>query len=213
MPSIDEELAKSLRQSLSLERAVETGSYLGEGARRLAASFAQVITIELSEEFAGKARANLCDVPHAEVVQGHSAKVLGRLPKGVPTLWFLDGHWSGGATAGAEDECPVLEELAAIAGGSPDDVVVIDDARLFAAAPPPPHDPKQWPELVAVMDRLRELWPQHHVTLLNDQVVAVPRRAKAALDAYAHRLWENPTSPPSARPGRTERLLRWARAR
>jgi hypothetical protein len=99
-------------------------------------------------------------------------------------LYWLDGHWSGGPTAGAGAECPLLDEIAAIAKGHPDDCVLIDDARLFAAAPPPPHDPEQWPTLVAVFDALRSARHGAHVTMIGDVVIAVPARAKAAIDRY-----------------------------
>lgn len=81
----------------------------------------------------------------------------------------------------------MLQELRTIGIGHPEDAFIIDDAQLFASAPPP-HRPEQWPELTEVFDLLRELHPEHVVTLLEDQVVAVPRRAKPAVDAYGLRL-------------------------
>jgi hypothetical protein len=106
----------------------------------------------------------------------------------VPSLYFLDGHWSGGSTEGVGDECPVLGELQAIGAGHPDDCFVVDDARLFTSAPPPPHDPAQWPTVAELFDALRVLRPQHVVTVLDDQVIAVPPRAKPALDAHGLRV-------------------------
>lgn len=189
MASIDEDLVAGLRRALGLRRAVETGTHLGAGARRLATAFDEVITIELSPPLAERARQNLRDLGvRVCVKQGHSARVLVELRARVATLWFLDGHWSGGFTEGRDDECPVLAELAAVQGGHPDDVVIIDDARLFAAAPPPPHDPAHWPDLVEVLDVLRRGWPGHHVTVINDQILAVPQAGRAAVDEYAHRL-------------------------
>lgn len=188
MPSLKPALISALQGTLHLDRAVETGTFRGDGARLLAASFAEVITIELSEALAAQAAQALSSEPSIRVLQGHSVQRLAELRTGTPTLWFLDGHWSGGPTAGADDECPVLEELDVIANGHPDDVVVIDDARLFAASPPPPHDPEQWPTLLQVIDRLRARWPAHHITLLDDQLLAVPGRAKSPLDRYGQDL-------------------------
>jgi hypothetical protein len=123
------------------------------------------------------------------VLQGHSADLLSKIGSAdTPTLYFLDGHWSAGITEGTGDECPVLEELAAIGTGHPDDCVVIDDARMFTSAPPPPLDPAQWPTIVEVFDAIRSERPEHVVTLLGDQVIAVPQRAKAAIDGYGIRL-------------------------
>jgi len=189
MPSIAKSLAELLRREVDLRRAVETGTYRGAGARRLAELFPIVVTIELSEELHAAAKARLADLPNVEAVQGHSVDRLGTLadPR-VPTLWFLDGHWSGGNTAGAEDECPVLEEIALLEGGHPDDVIIVDDARLFAAPPPPPHDPEQWPTLDEVTAAVHRVKPGHHVTVLADQLIAVPASAKAAIDDYGRAL-------------------------
>lgn len=83
-----------------------------------------------------------------------------------------------------ENECPLLDELAAIGAGHPHDCLIIDDARLFTSAPPPPHDCAQWPTIEAIFDAMRLQRPQHMVTALSDQVIAVPSSAKCVIDAY-----------------------------
>jgi hypothetical protein len=209
VPSITSDLSAELQAALGLRRAVETGTYLGDGARRLAARFPEVVTIELSEELHASASENLADLSQVRPLLGSSVDHLPALAAdGVPTLYFLDGHYSGPATAGSGQECPVLEELDAIGPGHPDDAIVIDDARLFAAPPPPPHDPSQWPTLLEVFDKLRELRPESHVTMLDDQVIAVPPRARAVVDAYGQQLAEQSASNGAAtqRPGGAEKL-------
>ena len=190
MPPLDERLVTSLQEALGLRRAVETGTYVGDGARRLAGWFPEVVTIELSEDLHRIASDKLADLPSVTVLQGHSVD---RLPSLVnpemSTFWFLDGHYSaGGIAVGEDDPCPVLDELAVIGGGHPDDVVVIDDLRMFAYAPGPPHDPSRWPSLVTIIDALRRQWPGHHVTVLGDQFIAVPARARAQVDRRGHEL-------------------------
>lgn len=198
MGTIDLQLATELRDQLGLERAIETGTYKGITARALSSVFGSVVTIELSRPLHERAVANLRDLPTVEAVHGHSAAVLQTLAgSDTPTLYFLDGHWSGGATEGSADECPVLDELAAIGAGNEDDCVVIDDARLFTSAPPPPHDPAQWPQIVEVFDAIRTHRPEHTVTLLSDQVIAVPQRARLVLDAYGRRVHEAALGLPS----------------
>lgn len=193
MGTVDLALAADLRDRLGLRRAVETGTFRGGTARSLATVFPEVVTIELSQEIHRAAELALRDTPRVRALQGHSASRLGELTDpAVPTLYYLDGHWSGGATGGAGDECPVIAELAAMGAGSPDDCVIVDDARLFTSAPPPPHRPEQWPTLMEVIDALRERHPDHVVTLLNDQVIAVPSRARPAVDAYGLRLQPRP---------------------
>lgn len=197
MPSITSELPAVLRERLGLVRAVETGTFRGDGAARLAAVFDHVVTVELSEQLHAAAVEWLRPLQNVRAVQGHSVERLRDLvDPAAPTFWFLDGHWSGGHTAGSGDECPVLQELEIIAGGHPDDVVVVDDARYFTAAPPPPHDPLQWPTLLQVVDALRSAHPDHHITLLDDQVLAVPARAKSDIDAYGQRMTATPPPTP-----------------
>jgi hypothetical protein len=187
--SVPVSLAVELQRALGLRRAVETGTYLGDGARRLADIFPRVVTIELSDELYEKARSSLRDQPSIEALHGDSRVLLpGLVDPEVATLFFLDGHWSGGHTAGQASECPVLEELAMLRGGNPNDCLLIDDARLFTAAPPPPHDPTHWPTLVDVFDAVRAAWPEHHVTLLADQVIGVPPAARPAVDRFGQDL-------------------------
>ena len=199
MGGVPLDLAGRLRDRLGLTRAVETGTYTGLGARRLATAFDAVTTVELSEELHAKARDSLADDRRITARQGHSAQILPELVGAcdTPTLWFLDGHWSGGPTAGEQDECPVMGELEALRGGHPDDVIFIDDARLFAAPPSPPHDPAQWPTLVELFDRIRELRPGSHVTILADVVIAVPARAKDLVDAFGQEAAADAVAGPS----------------
>jgi hypothetical protein len=187
MGGVPTELAAELRKTLDLERAIETGTYLGGSARLLADIFDSVTTVELSRELHQGALERLADVPAVRCLQGDSRELLGELvDPSIPTLYWLDGHWSGGPTAGAGNECPVLAEVEHIGNGHPDDCLLIDDARLFVASPPPPHDPAQWPSLAELFDAIRASRQDVHVTVVADTVIAVPVRAKAVVDSYAH---------------------------
>ncbi|MEA2467123.1 MAG: hypothetical protein QOJ57_1249 [Thermoleophilaceae bacterium] len=207
MGALPQALAQQLRDELGLRRAIETGTFRGGGARLLGTMFPEVVSIELSEELATAAQQTLADVQHVRIVQGDSRQWLPRLAdRNVPTLYFLDGHWSGGPTAGEQTECPVLGELEAIAGGHPDDCVFIDDARLFTASPPPPHDPEEWPDLVEVIDALRAGRPGHHVTVLHDLIIGVPARARRPVDEFGRAPLDAPQpAPPPSLLGRLRR--------
>lgn len=186
MGSIDIGLAADLRDRLDLKRCVETGTFRGITARALADVFEEVITIELSEKLHRAAiNGPLRRLSNVRALQGHSARLLAELadPE-CAALYFLDGHWSGGDTSGADDECPVLEELAAIGAGNPSDVIVVDDARLYTSAPPPPHRAEQWPSLMEVSDAIRAEHRNHIVTVLGDQIIGFPPRAKPVIDEY-----------------------------
>jgi hypothetical protein len=192
MGTIDLQFASELRDKLELERAIETGTYRGITARALASVFEAVITIELSPVIHERAVTMLRAYPNVVPVLGRSPDVLRTIAqRDVPTLFFLDGHWSGGYTAGSDEECPLLDELAAIGSGHQDDCFVVDDARLFTSPPPPPHDPDQWPTILEIFDAIRLHHPSHTVTLLSDQIIAVPPCAKQVLADYGTRLRED----------------------
>jgi hypothetical protein len=179
-------LARDIKNRMSITRAVETGTYRGGSARALAEVFDQVVSIELSQELHEQARAGLSDVINVELLSGDSRELLRTLvTPNQPTFYWLDGHWSGGETAGIGSECPLLDELAAIADGHESDSIVIDDARFFTASPPPPHDPAQWPTLVQVIDALRQFGQSRFITLINDFVIAVPDDARSIIDEWA----------------------------
>jgi hypothetical protein len=200
MGGVPGDLAVQLRDELGLVRAVETGTYRGGTTRELAQMFPSVVTIELSPELHRDAVAEFEGIPAIRALQGDSALLLPDVADPAkPTLWFLDGHWSGGPTAGKDAECPVLDEIAALAAGHDGDCVLIDDARLFAAPPPPPHDPAQWPSLVEVFDALRAAHQEHHVTMLADLVIAVPSSAKPVVDRFGQSLALIDERPPPSR--------------
>jgi hypothetical protein len=92
-----------------------------------------------------------------------------------PALFFLDGHWSGGKTAGIDDECPLMNELRSLRGrGS--DIVLIDDARLFHAPPPLPHDAAQWPSIAEVVLELQACIDIPYITIVDGVIFAIPDR-------------------------------------
>jgi hypothetical protein len=174
--------AATLRDRLGLRRAIESGTYAGEGARRLAQVFPVVVTIEIMPHIAAQAKARL-EGTGIQTLVGDSVELLPGLRSGPPTFYWLDGHWSGGDTGGAHNQCPVLNELGALEDGDPLDCILIDDARLYLAAPPP-LDRSQWPTIGEVFDRVREVRTGHHVTIAHDIVVAVPERARDLADAF-----------------------------
>jgi hypothetical protein len=180
-------LAHLLSDRLGLRVAIETGTFLGDSARALGEVVPAVWSIELSPELHQAAKTKFIDRPNLHFAHGYSPAVLPGILASLsaPALFWLDGHWSGGETAGDSDECPVLDELRSIdawpqASGS---CVLIDDARLFLGPPPPPHDPSQWPTFIEVVDALRSTHARY-VTVLEDVIIAGPPQARQIVEAY-----------------------------
>jgi hypothetical protein len=181
-----QELARNLRDRVGLVRAIETGTYRGRGTRLLAELFPTVITIEVAPGLAQAAKKSLAPLSQVTVLEGSSRDVLpGVIDRDQPTLYWLDGHWSGGVTGGESDQCPVLGELTAIGEGNPDDCILIDDARLFLAPPPPPHRREQWPTYRELEDAVHTIRPSHQVMVAHDVVIAVPESAADVAAEFA----------------------------
>lgn len=188
------DLARRLRDSLELQAAVETGTYLGDSAVSLAQHFDRVWTIEVAEHLWSAAKESHAR-PNVTFVHGASQDELSGIDPGGPALYWLDGHWSAGVTGGQDCECPVLQEVRELdkMPNAAASAVLIDDARLFLAPPGPPHDRSQWPSLIDVIDVLRE---QHdrYVTIIEDVVVAVPPAARTIVEDYGTSVaWQPPT--------------------
>jgi hypothetical protein len=124
---------------LAKQRAlVETGTFAGDMVEAMKHRFDRIVSIELSRDFHEQAVRRFRGDRNVELVHGDSGVALGpivaRLDR--PALFWLDGHYSAGATAKGERETPILEELRQILE-APDlgHVIVVDDARLFGADP------------------------------------------------------------------------------
>jgi hypothetical protein len=172
---LPEELAATVGAKHGIRRAVETGTFRGDGALALARHFDRVETIELSGRLALRAKLRFAFEPRIRVRHGDSAALL--RPADEATLYWFDGHWSGRGTAGADAECPLLDELRATSPGHPSDCYLIDDARLFLEPPPPPHNPDQWPTLDEIRDIVSNLRPTHGVTVVDEVIVVQPQEA------------------------------------
>jgi hypothetical protein len=178
------ELVAFLQRTFAIPSFFETGTLLGETTAWAAERFEQVITVERSPEFFNVAKARFMDNPSVRTLFGDSREHLRQLAPQLPvTLFWLDAHWSGDVTAGEDDECPLLGEIAAIAHDLDRHFVLIDDARLFLAPPVPPHKAHHWPSLCETIDALR-VHHRPHIVVHQDVLIAVPERARDALVAF-----------------------------
>lgn len=125
---------EKLQSKYKIRTLVETGTYLGDMVIAQKDNFTQIYSIELSEYLWKKALKRCAKYKHIKILQGNSGVVLKSLmPElNMQTLFWLDGHYSGGITAKGEKECPVLEEMDAILEKNENNhIILIDDARCF----------------------------------------------------------------------------------
>ncbi len=177
---------------------VETGTFRGDTTRWASGHFATVHTIERAERLFNLYSPDLAHLKGVTPHLGDSREILPRILgefRGQRAVHWLDGHWSGGETAGERDECPLLDELACLSSRA-EDIILIDDARYFLCAPPPPYNPSQWPTISDIVAALPGSAPKPFVQVVDDVIFSVPDSdaLRNRLVAYAQRrsnsLWE-----------------------
>lgn len=141
---------------------VETGTYRGDTLARAAPLVDRAISIELDPTLAELARSRFRGHPHVEIRTGDSAVELAGVVAEIdgPALFWLDGHYSGGATADS-GASPILAEIEAIAASPHDHVVLVDDIRLFDGT-------DGYPELDALRNAIVARRPDWEVVVEHD---------------------------------------------
>jgi len=185
--SIDVELVHCLKRVLPLTVFFESGTFQGDTAELCAPLFERVYTIELSAGLHARAATRLSNHRNVVCRMGDSAGALREMKSSLAdasVLYWLDAHWCGQQTAGQANECPLLNELDAIAPLNDRSIVLIDDARMFLAPAPRPHEAAQWPLLDEVVERLRRVAGQHRLWVINDVIIYAPPSAFAAIVEY-----------------------------
>jgi hypothetical protein len=117
-----------------LRTFVETGTFYGDTAAAIRSQVDTVITIEISPQLAADARRRFERDRQVRVLEGDSGRLLPEVLNDLShaTLFWLDGHYSGGVTGRGDTDTPVRAELAAIFRHAVrGHVILIDDARHF----------------------------------------------------------------------------------
>ncbi len=149
-----------------LRTLVETGTYLGDMVFAMRKRFKRIVSIELSHDLCTRAKARFADTPNVSILQGDSSIVLPTLLETlhVPTLFWLDGHYSAGNTALGSMETPISAEIDAILTHSVrGHVILIDDARNFDGS----HD---YPSLVSLQQSVMERSPKASFSVRDDVI-------------------------------------------
>lgn len=149
---------------------VESGTLYGEMVEAMREVFRQIYSIELQHDYFISAKNKFEPFPHIHIIQGDSGKVLpsilGKLEEA--TLFFLDGHYSGGATAQGDKDCPLLEELSCIFNATDlwGHVILIDDARLMGKD-------KDFPSIETIRRFVKEHRPGLVMAILPQDIIAI----------------------------------------
>ena len=131
---VKQRASREFARRYGLTTLVETGTYQGAMVEAMRPHFKKIISIELSVDLAAQAQKRFAADPSVRILQGDSGKVIEEVLPTLkqPTLFWLDGHYSGGFTAKADLETPLTEEMLRIFNsGIKNYVLLVDDARLL----------------------------------------------------------------------------------
>jgi hypothetical protein len=192
-PGVPKRLALWLRDEAATRDFIETGTNRAGTARWAARHFDRVVSIEANPEFHRAAKQRVASYANVDLRLGNSQDALKTLMQELsrPALLWLDAHWSGGASAGEDLECPVIEEIAVVDAGTAEHVILIDDARMFLNPSPPPHKREHWPSAGAVIEKLREKFDSY-ICVTDDVIVRLPAALRDRFEDFLARARETP---------------------
>ncbi len=181
-----EELVLLLSNALRISIFVETGTFRGDTVKWAASHFKKVFTIENSEKLFQEVSSTYKHLKNVKFILGDSREVLASLLAEIhePALFWLDAHWCGTDSWGADDECPLIQELEIILSARIDHFILIDDARLFLSPPPLPHVVEQWPTIDVVCRTVYSKRSEYYLVVFEDVIVAVPNVARLLVAEY-----------------------------
>lgn len=156
-----------------LKVLVETGTYKGDMVEAMKGLFERIYSIELGDELYRNAKDRFKGLEHIEIIHGDSGIELLSLMQKInrPSLFWLDGHYSGDFTAKGSEDTPIYKELGHILD-SPDlgHVIIIDDARLFG------YDPA-YPTIKELKAFIRSKRHKLNITIQDDSIRITPKQS------------------------------------
>lgn len=132
--TVKQGIIKHFLQKCTAQVFIETGTYRGDMVQAMSSLFKKIYSIELDGKLYRNAVQRFSREPHIEIVNGDSAERLPAILNQIhgPAFFWLDGHYSGEATAKGSLDTPILQELSAIFKHPvKSHTILIDDARCF----------------------------------------------------------------------------------
>jgi hypothetical protein len=123
------------------------------------------------------------DDPGVQLLHGDSSTLLDialDMTGGNPAMIWLDAHWSGGVTARANQNTPIMLELDSVGRrGRDSDIILIDDVRYFIDLPEgfDTHESNGgYPSLIKLLEAIASLPGNYRAFIAGDVMVAMPQR-------------------------------------
>ena len=110
---VKQKILKTYAKNFALKTFVETGTGTGSTTWAMRNLFSKIYSVELNDELFKKAQIKFAAYPHVSLYQGDSAQILPSILTKInePTLFWLDGHYSGESTSKGNLNTPILREL------------------------------------------------------------------------------------------------------
>ena len=157
---IKQEAVREYGRRYGIDTLFETGTYMGDMIEAVKKDFKNIYSIELSETLWAKCKNRFSsmsgDTSNIFLFCGDSSVILPVIlansvelvreksgAHNLRRLFWLDAHYSGGETAHAALETPIVAELKTILNHNKEHIILIDDARLFDGT-------KDYPKLEAI---------------------------------------------------------------
>lgn len=176
------------KREFGLEQLIETGTFKGETTSWAANHFESVTTVEFSNELYKQTSQKYSHLTNIDFQYGDSAEVLEEIAPQLDesVVFCLDAHWCAGVdeTAGEDDQCPLEDELYAIAESDYPHFIAIDDAKVFLSPPSHPRDRSQWPAITDIVDILNTNGHEYYLAAIEGVLVAVPADAEGITADY-----------------------------
>jgi len=176
---IPQDLALRIRDASKADVFIETGTFKGDTSVWASDHFEKVFTVEIDPDMYAAAAQRLSGFKNISCLPGDSRKILSEVLPALgnqrAVIW-LDAH-----ACGEEDrDSPLLQEIDLINRLAPDSAILIDDARFVLL----PQDGRRLCTLDGLVRTLACDRFDRELIVLQDIIVAVPRSAKKAVDAY-----------------------------
>ena len=130
-------MLKRLQRLYRYRYFIETGTFQGKTPIALSHIFEHIYTIELDPKLFAESKSKLSSYQNVTCLQGDSKDLIASVVQKLdaPSIFWLDGHYSGAGTAKGMIAAPIIQELEAIAQ-SPykQHIIVIDDSSDFSKA-------------------------------------------------------------------------------
>ncbi|MCL1889192.1 MAG: hypothetical protein FWF99_01635 [Desulfovibrionaceae bacterium] len=169
-PYFPKEVALKLRDAININTFIETGTFFGATSKWAASEFQEVHTIELSEHIYNITKDDLSSWINIRRHLGNSKNILPEILKKIESnvLFWLDGHYSKGITAGADEPCPLLFELQSILPRQYNDIILIDDAHFYTGK-------DGFPTIFDITSLTNKISPmKRNITVCDDHIYIIP---------------------------------------